>query len=73
MTTVVTVRKEVKKIKEKIMPKPKDETWVVFWVHGLGDTPLDYEVECVEMYSGKHFKCKYGELDQKLKEVKQNG
>jgi len=29
MTTVVTVKKEVEKLRERILPKPKDELWVV--------------------------------------------
>ena len=65
MTRLVTVKKEVQKLRQKVAPKPRDEIWVVFWAPP--DDDEDTDVECVEMHSGKKFKCKYADVNYMIR------
>lgn len=58
MTTVVTVKKEVEKIKENIMPKRREPIIINFWD------------ECIDFWTGKTVPCPEKPCPGK---VKQNG
>lgn len=45
MTTVVTVKKEMDKIKEKVMPKRREPIIIKFWD------------ECLDFWTGKPVSC----------------
>ena len=63
MTTVQTVKKQVKELKATL--KPKDETWVIMWAPPDGDE--DTDTQCINLSTGESFKCKYGDYKQMLK------
>lgn len=55
MTSVVTVQKEVEKLKEKLVLKPKRELWVVTMFPWDSDKPHGkYGMQKLEIHSGKH-------------------
>lgn len=55
MTTVVTVKKEVEKLRERILPKPKDELWVVSTFPWNRDEPHGkYGSQMLEIHTQKY-------------------